>query len=306
MSNRKGGVDMPKPKEWRIKQSEEGGAPVIDGTKVVFIDPDDKEVSLDPPAMYGKIISLNRENKTLREKGEAAKSIGDLFSGIDDIPEWKKKADEALTTIENFNEKDWLKADKVEKLKNEMSQSYDQKLANQKASFETALGDKDRVITSKDAQIHKLLVTNNFAVHPLFGGSKPKTMLTPEMAEAYFSQHFKVEVADDGVELLLRAFNDPGKHDDPIYSRENPGEYATFAEAMDELWDRYPGKESLMAAGSPGSGSKGGSGDDDFDGDELKKLKSDYDQAKKNGQPKLAISLKNKIWRMEQDLKRST
>lgn len=296
---------MPAPKEWKIKLTEDGGTPVIDGVKVVFIDPDEKEIPLDPPAMYGKIISLNKENKTLREGNEATKSVLNLFEGVDDIPEWKKKADEALTTVENFNEKDWLKADKVEKLKTEMSTSYEQKLSNQKSSFESALSEKDGIIGSKDAQIHKLLVTNNFAVHPLFGGPKPKSMLTPEMAESYFSKHFRVEVADDGVELLLRAFKDPGKYEDPIYSMENPGEYASFSEAMNELWEQYPGKESLTAAGKPGSGSQGGSGDNDFDGDDLKKLKADYVQAKKDGNAKLAISLKNRMWSLEQARKKS-
>jgi len=296
---------MPVPKEWKIKQTEDG-SPVIEGTKVVFIDPEGKDIPLDPPAMYGKIVSLNKENKTSREQYEGVKPVLDLFEGVEDIPAWKVKADEALQTVANFNDKDWMKADKVEKLKSEMTASYDQKLENQKKSFESALGERDKVISSKDQQIHKLLVTNNFAVHPLFGGPKPKSKLSPDMAEAYFSKHFRVEVADDGVELLLRAYNDPGKYDDPIYSRENPGEYASFSEAMDELWDRFPGKDSLMAAGQAGSGGQGGSGDDDFDGDEITKLQKAYDKAVKEGRARDAIALKNQLFRAKQAKQRSS
>lgn len=295
---------MPAPKEWTIKTTEEG-SPVIDGTKVVFVDPEGKEVPLDPPAMYGKIVSLNKENRTHREAYESAKPILDLFEGVEDIPAWKANAEKALSTVENFNDKDWMKADKVEKLKSEMAESYNQKLEKQKESFTSALGDKDKVIASKDQQIHKLLVTNNFAVHPLFGGPKPKSKLTPAMAEAYFAPHFRVEVADDGVELKLRAYNDPGRFDDPIYSRENPGEFATFTEAMDELWDRFPGKDALMSAGASGSGSGGGSGDTGGDDDELTRLRKAHEKATKEGRVRDAIALKNQIFRLEQARKKS-
>lgn len=295
---------MPAAKEWKVKTSDEG-VPVIEGNKITFIDPDGKEVALDPPSMYGKIIVLNKENKTHRENVEKYKGTVDLFDGIEDVPAWKQKADEALVTVENFNDKDWMKADKVEKLKSEMASSYDQKLETQKASFQGALAEKDGVIASKDSQIHKLLVTNNFAVHPLFGGPKPKTKLTPDMAEAYFAKHFRVEVAEDGVELMLRAYNDPGRFDDPIYSRENPGEHASFNEAMVELWDRFPGKDALMGASPAGSGGTGGSGGEDDAGDELSKLKKAYEKAQKDGRAKDAIALKNQIFRLEQAQKKS-
>lgn len=294
---------MPDPKEWKIKKTEEG-APVVDGTKVVFIDPEGKEVPLDPPSMYGKIISLNKESKKNRDAAEALKGTVALFKDIEDIPAWKKEAEEAITTVKNFNDKDWMKADKVEKLKSEMTDSYNQKLDAQKTSFQGALTEKDQVIASKDSQIHKLLVTNNFAVHPLFGGPKPKSKLSPDMAEAYFSKHFRVEVADDGVELLLRAYNDPGKYDDPVYSRENPGEHATFAEAMNELWDKFPGKDALMAASASGSGGQGGAGDNDDDGDDLAKLRKAHAEASKEGRAKEAISLKGQIFRLEQAQKK--
>jgi hypothetical protein len=295
-------MDMPAPQEWKLKTTEDG-APVIEGTKITFVDPEGKEIALDPPQMYGKIVSLNKESKGFRDKAEAATAVVTLFEGVEDIPEWKKKADDALKTVENFNSKDWMDAKKVEKLKTEMATSYDQKLEKQKTSFTEALNGKDAVIASKDSQIHKLLVTNNFAVHPLFGGPKPKTKLSPEMAEAYFAKHYRVEVGDDGVELMLRAYNDPGKFEDPIYSRENPGEPATFAEAMNELWDRFPGKDALMGASPPGSGSGGGSGDGDGTPDELASLEKAHAKAVSEGRAKDAITLKNQIFRFKQQNK---
>jgi len=292
---------MPEPKEWKIKTGEDG-APAIDGTKVVFIAPDGKDLPLDPPAMYTKIAELNSENKKRREAAEGLQATVDLFEGIEDIPAWKKQADEAIETVTNFNDKDWMKAEKVEKLKADMKDSYNEKVEAQKASFNSALADKDAVIGKKDAQIHKLLVSNNFAIHPLFGGPKPKTKLTPELAEAYFSKNFKLEENDKTGELNLVAYHDPGSFDQPIYSRERPGEVATFSEAMDQLWDAYPGKDALTAASGSGSGSGGGAGtgDDDIDTSDLASLRKAHAQALKDGNAKLAISLKNQIFKLQQ------
>ena len=290
---------MPEAKEWKIKTNDDG-APMIDGVKVIFVAPDGKELPLDPPQMYQKIIDLGKEAKGHREAAETAQAVVNLFEGIEDIPDWKKKAEEALETVSNFNDKDWMKADKVENLKKEMSDSYEAKLATQKESYNNALGEKDKVIGQKDAQIHKLLISNNFAVHPLFGGSEPKTKLTPELAEAYFAKHFRVETLSDGINLVLRAYNDPGKFEDPVYSRENPGEAADFAEAMNDLWDRYPGRDNLMAAGAAGSGSGGGGGEEDADPDSIASLEKAYAAAKEARDTVKMTALKNRIFRLKQ------
>jgi hypothetical protein len=292
-------MDMPKADEWKIKKSEDG-APIIDGTKVVFIAPDGKELPLDPPSMYQKIADLNIENKKRRETAEGLQGTVALFEGIEDIPTWKSEADKALETVANFNDKDWMKADKVEKLKSDMTESYNNKLEQHKNSFNEALATKDGVIKKKDSQIHGLLVSNNFAIHPLFGGSNPKTKLTPELAEAYFGKYFRLEENSTG-ELNLVPYHDPGKFENPVYSRENPGDIATFSEAMETIWDKFPSKDSLMTASSSGSGSGGGTGDDvDIDDTDLSSLKSAHKKALKDGNAKMAISLKRRIFDLQQ------
>lgn len=291
---------MPEPKEWKIKTNEDG-TPIIDGSKIHFIAPDGKELPLDPPQMYQKIIDLGKESKTHREAFENVKPVLSLFEGLEDVPEWKKKADEALVTVKNFNDKDWMKADKVDQLKKEMSDSYEAKLVTQKESFQSALGEKEGVINQKDAQINKLLISNNFATHPLFGGSEPKSKLSPDMAESYFAKYFRVETLDDGINLVLRAYNDPDKYEDPVYSRENPGDPADFAEAMDDLWDRYPGRDSLMAAGAAGSGSGGGGGGtEEDDPTSLASLKKQYAEAQEKKDVTKMTALKNQIFRIQQ------
>jgi hypothetical protein len=280
-------------KNWSLKVNEEG-VPVIDGTKVVFLDPDGKELALDPPQMYSKILDLGKESKKHREKVNELSKTMELFEGIEDLPKWKEEAVKAIDTVKNFNDKDWMAADKVERLKREMTESYEQKLTQHKQSFEQALKEREGVISTKDSQIHKLLISNNFAVHPLFGGPKPKTKLSPELAEAYFSKHFRLEENPKTKELNLIAYADPGRFETPIYSRENPGEVASFSEAMSELWDKFPGKDQLMDAPAGGAGSKGGSaGAPDLD--DLAALRAAHAEAVKKGDGKTAIALKNRL-----------
>lgn len=286
---------MPKPSEWKIKTNEEG-APVIDGNKVTYVDQDGKEISVDPPSMYQKIIEMGTENKGHREKVEELTATVAVFDGIEDVTKYRKDADKALKTVKNFNDKDWMEADKVETLKREMSDSYEQKIATQKDAFGVQLGEKDQVISKKDGQIHRLLVSNNFATHPLFGGPKPKTRLAADLAESFFSKHFRLEENPKTAELSLIAYSDPGAFKVPIYSRENPGEIATFKEALFELWDQYPGKDELTIATGSGSGAGGGSGDDeDLDNSDLTSLRKSHAKALETGDVKGAIAIKNKI-----------
>jgi hypothetical protein len=280
-------------KQWTLKTNDDG-APIVDGTKVVFVDPDGKELALDPPQMYGKILDLGKEAKKHREKVQELSGVVSLFEGIEDLEKWKDEAVKAIDTVKNFNDKDWMAADKVERLKREMTESYEQKLNQHKASFEEAVKTKDGVIQTKDQQIHRLLISNNFAVHPLFGGPKPKTKLSPDLAEAYFSKHFRLEENPRTKELTLIAYQDPGRFETPIYSRENPGEVASFSEAMNELWDKFPGKDQLMDAPAGGAGAKGGSGGTP-DLDNLAALRAAHAEAIKKGDAKTAIVLKNKI-----------
>jgi len=283
--------------DWKLKLDEEGHVVLADG-KPVYIDPDGKEITLDPPQMYGKIIDLGKENKGHRERADALETNAKIFEEIEDLPEWKVKADAALETVANFNEKDWLKADKVEKLKAEMKDAYDEQESNLKKSYETKQGEYEGIISKKELQIRKLMVSNKFATSPYFNGKEPKTNLPPEIAETYFGKHFKVEEGDGDDSLKLVAYYTNG---DQIFSRQNPGDPASFDEAMTAIFDGYPGKERLLRAtgsGSGGSGGSGGGGDDP--NDEVKQLEAQYAKATESGDARTAIAIKNKIFAAKQ------
>jgi hypothetical protein len=289
---------------WKLKLDEESKAPVFQPTdkdgelpKPIYINSDGKEIALDPVSMYGKIIDMGKTEKQLRGDTKRLQGSLDLFTDIEDIAEWKTSADTALATVANYNDKEWMDVKKVEKLKEEMIKAHDDKVTQLKESFVPIEATYTENLGKKDVQIRKLMVSSKFATHPLFSGSNPKTNLPPEIAETYFGQQFKVEETDTG-ELGLVAYYSNG---DQVYSGENPGELAGFQEAMFSIFEKYPGKDTLLKSSGGGSGGTGGTGGgDDGEEDKLKILQTQYEEAMKAKDSKLAIKLKNEIFRLQQ------
>lgn len=282
--------------EWKLKKGEDG-AVVFTDDKPVYIDPEGKELQLDPPQMYQKIIDLGKEAKGHREKADAFSTTLKLFEGIEDLTTWKDEADRSIDTVKNFNEKDWLKADKVDKLKADMKLAYEDQEKKVKESFSQQLTAQGEVLSKKDAQIRVLMVSNKFATSPFFGGPDPKTNLLPEIAETYFGKHFKVEENDKTGSLRLTAYYENG---DPVYSRTNPGEIAEFDEALQSIIDVFPKKQSLLRSGGSGSGAGGGSGGGGGEPDDIKKLETEYAEAQKRGDVKAMVTIKNQLFRARQ------
>ena len=273
-----------------LKLNEETKQPVLneDG-KIVCMD-DGKELGLDIVSMYQKISDLGVENKKHRETATALKETYSVFADIEDIGEWKKKAETDMQTVKNFKDEDWMKATKVETLKKQMSDSFDEKLRAKDiaiGAIETDYGEK---LTGKDAQIRNLLISSKFTASKFFNGENPKTTLTPEIAEAFFGKNFKVEIVSD--KTVLRAYYDDG---DNVLSKQNPGNPAEFEEAMEFIIDKYPAKDSILRTSSGGSGGSGGSGNDNNEKDDLTKLKEEYTEAQKNGDTNKMINLKGRI-----------
>lgn len=285
--------------EWKLKVDDKGFA-VLEEGKPVYIGPDEKELALDPPQMYQKIIDLGAENKKRREKLEESSVQLKIFDGIEDLPEWKSEADTALETVKNYKDKDWLRADKVEKLKSDMKDAYDEQLEGVKKSFGLKETEYANTVGKKDGQIRELMVSNRFATSAYFSGTTPKTNLPPEIAETYFGNFFKVEDDEKTGKLVLVAYDTKG---DQIYSRANPGERAEFDEAMTAIFDAYPGKDKLLRSSSGGAGGSGGSsGGEGGIPDEVKKLEQDYADALKVGNAKQAIGIKNRLFEAKRRL----
>jgi hypothetical protein len=188
---------------------------------------------LDAFHLKSKVNELNEEAKKHRLSAKELQEKLDKFEGIDD----PKKAKEALQTVQNLEDQKLIDAGKAEEMKKQIQDQYESKLS-----------EKDQALSERDQQIHKLVVSNAFANSQVVN---EKTILPPDVAEAYFGKNFTVE---NGQAV---AYDQNGN---PIHSREKPGEPAPFDEALDYLVENHPQRDRLIKGNPGGSGSPPGGG----------------------------------------------
>jgi len=190
---------------------------------------------LDAFHLKSKVNELNEEAKKHRLSAKDLQEKLDQFQGIDD----PKAARDALKKVQDLNDAQLIDAGKAEEMKKQIQEQYEQKVS-----------EKDQALSARDQQIHNLVVSNAFANSQVVN---EKTILPPDVAEAYFGQNFKVE---NGQAVAY------DQNSNPIYSKQKPGEPAPFDEALDHLVENHPQKDRLLKGnpGGSGSGPGGGSG----------------------------------------------
>lgn len=204
---------------------------VMSSGKPVYIDDeqDDKEITYDPVAMHGTIGSLNREAQTNREAKEAAEKALKPFENLD-----PKAAKKAIETVANLDGKKLIDAGEVERLRKEITDGFQVKL------------------DASEAEVNKLRTQySSEKMNTAFASSeyiKEKLAVPPDMAQATFGKHF---VFKDG---KLNPIDEKG---DPIYSSSNPGELASFDEALERVVGTYAHRDSILkGSGHSGSGTE--------------------------------------------------
>jgi len=204
-------------------------AELSDG-KPIYKNDDGSENSYDLSSLHRKITSLNGEAMNKRQALEEAESKLSRFGDLD-----PDKAKDAITKLSNLDDKDLMDADQVEALKVQIAQSYAEK--------EKELTDQLTESKSNFRNLQKQIA---------FSGSKyilENLAMPADIAQAYFGKHFEFDnnnlVAKDHMGNV-------------IYSRQNPGDVATFDEAIEQIVNSYPQKDSILkASGHAGSGSTG-------------------------------------------------
>jgi len=200
---------------------------VLKNGKPVYVDDDGKETTYDPIAMHGTIGSLNHEAKTNREAKEAAEAALLPFKDID-----PKKAAKALETVANLDGKKLIDTGEVERLKKEITDS-----------FQTQLDEAKAENTTLRTQYSSEKINSAFASSAYI---KEKLAVPSDMAQATFGKHF---VFKDG---NLNPVDEKGN---PIYSSSNPGELATFDEALERVVGSYTHRDSILkGSGHSGAG----------------------------------------------------
>jgi hypothetical protein len=191
-----------------------------------------KEVALDPPGMHQKIIDLGVENKTRREEAAASQTALEAFGDLDPAA-----ARKALETMSNLDDKKLVDAGEVERVKAEVIKAVEDKYKPVVAENETL---KASLRTEK--------ITGAFSRSEYL---REKVSLPADMIEAIFGGNFSLDetggmVSKDG-------------NGNAIYSPENPGEAASFDEAIEHLISSHSGRDKMLrGANQNGSQAPGG------------------------------------------------
>lgn len=215
---------------------------------VVFVDTDKPEedttrkTAVDVLSTYKSVPKLRSEAAENRRRADDLMSKLDAFKDITD----PAKAIDAMRVVQNLKDGELIKAGEVELLKKNIEASFADEKRGLVDGFTGKITEFENEIASKDNTIRSLLVSNEFAKSSFFTGEKPKTILPPDIAESYFGEFFKVEPINGKMRSI--AYINGEKQ----YSKKNPGELASFDEAMERILDAHPNKNRLMASTNGG------------------------------------------------------
>ena len=208
----------------KLKTDEQGRAVLSDG-KPVFIGSDGKETAIDVAETMTRVSFLQDEARKAFAARDEAKAALRSYEGLD-----AEAARKALDTVKGLDAKKLIDAGEVEKVKSEISKSFEATIAELKGQIDT-----------RDKALYSEKVSGAFARSPWI---KDKIAVPADFVEAKFAQHFKLE--NGGVV----AFDATGNR---IYSRARPGQAADFDEAIETLVSSYPDRDKILR----GSGAKG-------------------------------------------------
>jgi hypothetical protein len=203
-------------------------AEVRDG-QPVYTHADGKEVQFDAPHAVETIKRVSDE----RDKARDAEKKLAAFADLD--PEQARKA---LATVRNLGDSKLVEAGKVDEL-------VKARLDEATRAWESEKTKLSEQITSEQGKVRKHLISSQFATSKVL----EKTVLTPDIAEKAWGDHFRVE----GDQVV--GYRADGSK---IYNRSRPGDLADFDEVLDQLIESHPQKDRILrGSGSSGSGATG-------------------------------------------------
>jgi len=193
----------------------------------VYVHDDGKEAPFDAAGTVATIRARNAEAKTNRERAEAAEAAVRAFEGVD-----AEAARKAIETVAKLDQKKLIDAGQV-----------DAAVAAALKPVQDKFDAEAKRAATLEQQLHGEIVGGNFARSKYIAD---KLAIPSDMVQAAFGGRFSV------VDGKLTASGPDGN---PIYSRTNHGQPASFDEALEFLVDAYPHKDSILKADNkPGSG----------------------------------------------------
>jgi hypothetical protein len=207
-------------------------AEIADG-KPVYVHDDGKEIPFDAVQTVDTIKRLNGEAKGHRERAETAEGALKVFDGLD-----AAAARKALDVVKNLDDKKLVDAGDVERIKTEAIKAVEDKYA-------PIVKERDKLQSALVSE----KIGGSFARSKLIAD---KLAIPADLVQARFGEHFKLE----GENVV--AYDKSGNK---LFSRSNPGELATFDEALEMIVEQYPYRDTILkSSGASGGGAKNDGG----------------------------------------------
>ena len=146
--------------------------------------------------------------------------------------------------------------EEAERRRLEEKGEFEKALEKTQRKYQEELSTRDAAIAEAQQKLRNTVIGLAFAQADEWFGDNGRTVLVPEIAEAYFSRY--VDLGEDGVSVVVKDV------DGDVIIDPKTGRPAAFSQAIGELIDSLPSKSKILrGSGKAGSGSSGGTGDVD-------------------------------------------
>lgn len=190
------------------------GHVVLENGMPVWITDEGSEIAYDAPGLFASVAATRTERDAAKTRAKEAEAILRKFGSND--AEYAKSL-ERIALASKIDESKLVASDKLEEAVNLRLQPFVAERAAEKAAAEAALA-------QKDTQLRSVLLSGKFATAEF----TKKLYPTPDMIEAKFGAHFKIENGE------VVAYHDPACTN-KIYSKKDPSKSADFNEALETV-----------------------------------------------------------------------
>lgn len=226
---------------------------------VIDDEQENKEFGINAIEHYSQIPKLRTEAANNRKAFETSEArftpLKDHEIDPDNLNEWLPQAKDAITKLENIDQKKLIDANEVETIKLQAQEKIQSKLDEVTNKYQTRLEGLEKSVKDKDGTIFGLMVNDKFYNSKFVKG---KLNMTPKVAAKYFGENFKVE-DEDGKQSVIAY----GKDGQRIYSKEDIGAIPDFDEALALLVDADEDRDMLLK----GKNASGTGANDNFGSD---------------------------------------
>ncbi len=268
-------------------KTDENGMIVVQDEAPVWVYEDGDNKGKEAPVEFGKTLAsiqkLTAESVSRKEKIKEMSGTISIITdaGIEDVEAFIKDGKKAMETVANLDDKQFLDAGEVEKIKAQANEIWERKVDSLKTSYESQIADIDAKLQAKDSSIRSLIVRGAFDRSSFLA---ERTVLPPEIAYSYLGDRFVVQEVNG--ELRGFGLDTDGNK---LMSAKNPAEYADPEEAIELLVMSHPQKDRIMKMEATGTGSSTPGNTNQND------LLSQYKEAQKANNASKMISLKRKL-----------